>query len=87
MTASTDAALLLQHRQAVAELQEQLTAALAYIDRLEGELQARRRNERDSRTARAIDYQRPRRPRITKPLRPSTDEEWAKTLADAHTRP
>jgi hypothetical protein len=34
MTANTDAALLLQHRQAVDELQQQLTAALAYIDRL-----------------------------------------------------
>jgi hypothetical protein len=45
MTANSDAALLLQHRQAVAELREQLSMALSRIDELERQLEARRRAE------------------------------------------
>jgi hypothetical protein len=85
---ATDAALLMRHRQAEDELREQLSMALARIDVLEAQLEARRRAEAEQRLAQGVDRTRPPRrgPRPAKPLRPHTDSEWAKTLEEAHTK-
>jgi hypothetical protein len=69
---------------AIAEMQEHLLIALDRIDTLERELAERDRLLAELRLARAVDRApRPRRPKIRKPLRPRTDDEWAAVLSGA----
>jgi hypothetical protein len=65
---------------AVAALRSQLRSALEYIETLETALEAARRREADGRLAGVVDRKPSGRPKIRKPLRPRTDEEWQAML-------
>jgi hypothetical protein len=73
----------------ISELRDQLAIALARIEQLESELEARRCVEAEAQMARTLARSpRPkRRPLNKKPLRPRTDQQWSDVMRKSAERP